>query len=76
MFDYKVIASQTLFDRFGAKIVIDTLEYQGRQRPYFYLTSPVEAVATVGVTGEGQLILTRQYRHPIGQVIYDLPAGR
>ena len=75
MFDYKVIASQTLFERFGARIIVDTLENQGRQRPYFYLTSAVEAVATVGVTDQGQLVLTRQYRHPIGQVIYDLPAG-
>jgi ADP-ribose pyrophosphatase len=59
-----------------AKIVIDTLEYGGMRRQYFYLASPVEAVATVGVTAEGNLILTRQYRHPVGQVIYDLPAGR
>ena len=70
-----VLSSQTLFDRFGAKILIDTLEHNGRQRPYFYLTSAVEAVATVGVTPDGQLILTRQYRHPLRQVIYDLPAG-
>jgi ADP-ribose pyrophosphatase len=75
MFNYKLISSQTLFDNPYAKVIVDTLEYEGVQRPYFYLTSPVEAVATVSLTQQGCIILTRQYRHPIRQVIYDLPAG-
>jgi len=76
MLDYKVVASQTLFDHPGVKIVVDTLEHSGKQRRYFYLASPVNAVATVGLTDAGEIILTRQYRHPVGKVIYDLPAGR
>jgi ADP-ribose pyrophosphatase len=75
MFNFKLISSQTLFDNPYAKVIVDTLEYEGVQRPYFYLTSPVEAVATVSLTQQGCIILTRQYRHPIRQVIYDLPAG-
>lgn len=74
--DYKVIGTEILFDHTWAKIVIDTIEYQGNQRPYFYVASPVEAVATVGLTPEDEIILTQQYRHPVGAVIYDLPAGR
>lgn len=74
--EYQIIATKVIFDHPWARIVIDTLEYQGNQRPYFYLESPVEAVATVGLTKDGEIILTRQYRHPIGRVIYDLPAGR
>ncbi len=73
--EFKVISSQILFDNPYARVVLDTLEYDGVQRPYFYLTSPVEAVATVSLTAEGCIILTRQYRHPVGKVIYDLPAG-
>jgi ADP-ribose pyrophosphatase len=75
MYNFKLISSQTLFDNPYAKVIVDTLEYEGVQRPYFYLTSPVEAVATVSLTQQGCIILTRQYRHPIRQVIYDLPAG-
>ena len=75
MFDFKLVNSQVLFDNPYARVVLDTLEYGGVQRPYFYLTSPVEAVATVGLTDDGCIILTRQYRHPVGKVIYDLPAG-
>jgi len=76
MLEYKVLNSQILFDHPQAQILVDTLEYNGKQRPYFYLTSPVEAVATVGLTAEEKIILTRQYRHPVRRVIYDLPAGR
>ena len=75
MFDFKLVKTQVLFDNPYAKVIMDTLEYDGVQRPYFYLTSPVEAVATVGLTAAGCIILTRQYRHPVGKVIYDLPAG-
>ena len=74
--EYKEVDRQVLFDNPLAQIVVDTVEYEGQRKKYFYLASPVNAVATVGVTGEGKIILTRQYRHPIGQVIYDLPAGR
>jgi ADP-ribose pyrophosphatase len=73
--DIKLIHSQTLFDNSYATIKLDTLEYDGQEHPYFYVTSPVEAVATVSLTAEGCIILTRQYRHPVGKVIYDLPAG-
>lgn len=76
MTDYSIISTRTLFDHPGVKIVVDTLEHSGIQRRYFYLSSPVNAVATVGLTKEGRILLTRQYRHPVRQVIYDLPAGR
>lgn len=34
------------------------------------------AVAVVPVTKEGNIILVRQFRHPIGQVILEIPAGK
>ena len=74
--EYKVINTEILFDHSWAKIVVETIEHQGIQRPYFYVASPVEAVATVGLTSTNEIILTQQYRHPVRMVIYDLPAGR
>jgi ADP-ribose diphosphatase len=73
--EIKIIRSKTLFDNPYAKVILDTLEYDGIEHDYFYLTSPVDAVATVSLTGNGCIILTRQYRHPIRKVIFDLPAG-
>lgn len=73
--DYTVIESKTLFQLGTSEIRQDLLEYQGQRRPYFYLVSSIEAVATLGQLADGQLLLTHQYRHPVQAVIYDLPAG-
>ncbi len=75
MMNFKLLRSQVLLDNPYARVIVDTLDFDGVERPYFYVTSPVEAVATVSLTDLGCIILTRQYRHPVGQVIYDLPAG-
>lgn len=72
----QVIASHIIFDHPWVRIIQDDLSLHGGEHKYFYLTSPVDAVATVGLTEAGDIILTRQYRHPVGKVIYDLPAGR
>jgi ADP-ribose pyrophosphatase len=73
---YTIVESRTLFEQGWLRIAVDTVEHNGRRMPYFYLESPVDSVATVALTADGQVILTRQYRHPLGVVIYDLPAGR
>jgi len=76
MSSYPVIASKVLFDHPWVRIVQDTLEIQGHPTRYIYLASPVEAVASVGLTAQREILLTYQYRHPLGRAIYDLPAGR
>ncbi len=73
---YTLHESRVLFDHAWVRVVADTLEHAGRRFPYFYLESPVDSVAVVALTGAGEVVLTRQYRHPVRQVIYDLPAGR
>jgi ADP-ribose pyrophosphatase len=73
--EYRILESRTLFENRMVRLVVDTLEYDGQSRPYYYLESPVESVATIGLTADQKIILTRQYRHPIRLTIYDLPAG-
>ena len=33
------------------------------------------SVVLVPITGEGRIVLVRQYRHPIGRRVWELPAG-
>jgi ADP-ribose pyrophosphatase len=73
---YRLIESRVLLDHAWVRLVEDQLEHAGRRFPYYYLESPVNSVATVALAEDRRLVLTRQYRHPIRQVIYDLPAGR
>ncbi len=75
---WRVLESKVILDLEFARVRQDLLEHpeDGRRFPYHYLQSPAEAVATVALTGDGCVVLTRQYRHPVGRVLYDLPAGR
>ena len=71
----RLLSSEIIFDHPYVKILVDTLLHHGREKEYLYLVSPVEAVAIIGLNSDGEILLTRQYRHPIRKVIYDLPAG-
>jgi ADP-ribose pyrophosphatase len=75
---WSVVDSEVIVDHRFMCIREDLLEHpdDGRRFHYLYLQSPSDAVATVALTDDGCVILTRQYRHPIGRIIYDLPAGR
>jgi len=77
MDNWEILTTGYLLDSPWVKIVQDRLRHRssGEERDYFYLTSPNEAVATVALTDDGCVLLTRQYRHPIRQIIWDLPAG-
>lgn len=35
----------------------------------------MDAVAVVPVTGEGDVLMVRQYRHPVGRYLLEIPAG-
>lgn len=73
---WKVIAQKILLDHPWVRVINDTLERDGVEWSYFYLASPVDSIDMLAVTADRRIILTRQYRHPIRQIIYDLPAGR
>lgn len=42
--------------------------------PYYVVELPRTATA-LALTEEGKVVLVRQYRHPIGEVIYETPGG-
>jgi len=78
MDNWDVVKTDCLLDTPWVRVVRDRLRRResDQERDYFYLTSPGEAVATVALTENGRVLLTRQYRHPVRRIIYDLPAGR
>lgn len=75
MAKYETIASKTLFENPFVRFLADRVQLKDQKKDFYYLVSPVEAVATVGLTAAGKILLVRQYRHPIQEVIFDLPAG-
>ena len=75
----KVVKSRTLYNKHGRHIVVDVLEFaDGSTHEWVYFKGPGAkpgAVAVTALTEDNKIILTKQYRHPMGKAIYDLPAG-
>ncbi len=58
-------------------VVIDRLRARedGREMDYTYLKLTGGAVTVLGLDDEDQAVCVRQYRHPTGQIMLELPAG-
>ena len=52
----------------------DRLLWDGRETSYSYLGAP-RAVFVAAVTEEGEMLLVRQYRHPVRDWTIEVPAG-
>ena len=54
----------------------DVLEFaDGSRHEWIYFKVLGKAVAIAAFTKDDKMILTKQYRHPFGKVIFDIPAG-
>ena len=72
----RVVESRTVYNKRGRLILEDVLEFaDGSRHEWVYFKASGAAVAIAAFTEDNKMILTRQYRHPFGKVIYDIPAG-
>lgn len=70
------IGSELLFDGHFLRLRRDTVALpDGAQATREFVVHP-GAVAVVPLLDDGRLLLERQYRHPLGRVIVELPAGK
>lgn len=71
----RVLKSRVVYDKHGRHVVEDVLEFaDGSTTEWVYFKSS-GAVAIAALTEDNKMILTKQYRHPFGKIIYDIPAG-
>lgn len=78
----KILESRTLYEKHGRIVVEDVLEFaDGSRQEWVYFKGSgaagafASAVAIAAFTEDNKMILTKQYRHPMRKLIYDLPAG-
>ncbi len=75
----KILQSRLVYDKHGRRILEDVLEFaDGSTHEWVYLKAGWEgpgAVAVAAFTEDNKMILTKQYRHPFGKLMEDLPAG-
>jgi len=72
---WRVESRQAVFTSPWRSLVADTVTtHTGAVIDYAYLETE-RAVWVVPVTDDGRVVLVRQYRHPVGEIILEVPAG-
>jgi len=73
--DYRVLDSETVFDGRVISLRRDTVSMPGGGDSVREVVAHPGAVAVVALDDEGRVVLLRQYRHPVGRYLWELPAG-
>jgi 8-oxo-dGTP pyrophosphatase MutT (NUDIX family) len=73
---WKVLSSDYLFKRFWHTVRVERVELPtGAVIQEYYVTEFLPWVNVVAVTADDRVLLLRQYRHGLGQVHFEIPAG-
>jgi 8-oxo-dGDP phosphatase len=72
---YEVTRSQRKYDGAIIGVRVDTVELPGRSQAQREVVEHPDSVAVVAVDGLNRVLLIRQYRHPAGKFLWELPAG-
>ena len=70
------IASKEIFDGHILHVYKDTVELPNGKEASRELIRHIGAVAVVPLMDDGNVIVERQFRYPLGQVITEIPAGK
>ena len=74
--DETTVDSKLVFEGKILNLKVDTVNLpNGRQAVREVVVHP-GAVAVVAVTDADELVLIKQFRYPVGQVIWEIPAGK
>ena len=73
--DYRVLGTETGYDGRVISVVLDTVAMPGGGDSVREVVRHPGAVAVVALTGDDDVVLLRQYRHPVGGYLWELPAG-
>lgn len=76
MAGYKVLHSHKLYDGRVFDLIVDEIEYDSGNRAVREVARHAGGSVVVPVMPNGTLLLIRQYRYPIHEFIYELPAGK
>ncbi len=72
----KTISSKYIFEGRVVRLRYDDVELPDGSRSNREIVEHNGGVAIAAITESDEIILVRQYRHPYGEVIYEIPAGK
>ena len=73
--EYEVLARETVYEGRVISLERDTVAMPGGGDSVREIVRHPGAVAVVAVDDEDRVVLVRQYRHPFGEHLWELPAG-
>ena len=73
--EYELLSSETVYDGHVITLVRDTVAMPGGGDSVREVVRHPGAVAVVALDDDGDVVLLRQYRHPVGGYLWELPAG-
>ncbi|SFK67596.1 NUDIX domain-containing protein [Geodermatophilus ruber] len=73
--EYRVLASETIYRGRVIELRRDTVAMPGGGEGAREVVHHPGAVAVVALDEDERVVLVRQYRHPVGQYLWELPAG-
>ena len=72
----KPLTSKELFKGMFMRLMHDTVELPDGSAGVREYIKHNGAVAVIAITTDGQIVLERQYRHPVGEIMLEIPAGK
>lgn len=73
--EYRTVASREVFDGRVVRLRVDTLTMPGGGTADREICGHDDAVAVIALDADDQVTLVRQYRHAVGERLWELPAG-
>lgn len=73
--EFRLLASETVYDGRVISLRLDTVAMPGGGDSVREVVAHPGAVAVVALDDQERVVLVRQYRHPVGRHLWELPAG-
>lgn len=71
----RVLSHRRVYDGKVLALELDEIQEEGGVKALREVVRHRGSVAALPVDDEGRLVLVRQYRHPVGQTLWEVPAG-
>jgi ADP-ribose pyrophosphatase len=71
----RVVSSRPAFEGCVFDVRVDEIQYASEPPHRIDVVEHGESVAIAALHGDGSIVLVRQYRHAVGQYLWELPAG-
>jgi ADP-ribose pyrophosphatase len=71
----RVLSQRRVYDGKILSLDLDEIQEEGGTKALREVVRHRGSVAAIPIDDEGRLALVRQYRHPVGQALWEVPAG-